>query len=175
MSQMKGVFLSLAQLGLAPKEFLSNANTVLSVSLDRSSFVTCSYFLLNTKEKKLDFARAGHCPTLYYDKGKKKSIFFEDKGLGLGILRNTEFEKFLEVRSLKYNSGDILILYTDGITEAKNIKREEFGFVRLQKIIEEHHTLDPVLLKDKVIDSLYDFCGKELLDDDYTMVIVKFN
>jgi len=174
MSQMKGVFTSLAQIGLTPKEFLCNANTVLSASLDRSSFVTCSYFVIDKVNRTLEFARAGHCPTLYFDANQKKSAFFQDKGLGLGILRNAEFGKFLEVRKISYNPNDILILYTDGITEAKNIKREEFGFKRLQDILEKYHNEEPAFIKNQIITSLYDFCGKELLDDDYTMLIVKF-
>jgi len=174
MSQMKGVFTSLAQIGLTPKEFLCNANTVLSASLDRSSFVTCSYFIIDKTSKKLEFARAGHCPALYFDSSQKKSLFFQEKGLGLGILRNGEFGKFLEVRSIDYKPNDILVLYTDGITEAKNIKREEFGFKRLQEIVEANHDKEPAFIKDEIIDKLYNFCGKELLDDDYTMLIVKF-
>jgi len=174
MSQMKGVFNSLAQLGLPPKDFLCNANTALSTSLDRSSFVTCSYFIVDIAARKLEFARAGHCPTLYFDSQSEKSIFFEDKGLGLGILRNDEFGKFLEVRNMQFNSGDILVLYTDGITEAKNMKKHEYGFERLGKLLQDNHSSSPTVIKDIIIKDLYNFCGQESLDDDYTMLIVKF-
>lgn len=174
MSQLKGVFVSLAQLGLAPQEFLCNANIALSTSLDRSSFVTCSYFLVDLDKKALEFARAGHCPTLYYDSNKRESLFFEDKGLGLGILRNTEFKKFLDVRKMKFNPGDILLLYTDGITEAKNMKREEYGYERLGKLLQECSNMSPNEIKEAIVKNLFEFCGQEGLDDDYTMVIVKF-
>jgi serine phosphatase RsbU (regulator of sigma subunit) len=75
---------------------------------------------------------------------------------------------------MQFNSGDILVLYTDGITEAKNMKKHEYGFERLGKLLQDNHSSSPTVIKDIIIKDLYKFCGQESLDDDYTMLIVKF-
>ena len=174
MSQVKGVFHGLAQLDLPPSEFLIKANRAISTSLDRTSFVTISYFILDRTEKKVEFARAGHCPTLYFDNEKSSASYFTNKGLGLGIVRNDSFAKYVQPRDFSYKPGDILVLYTDGITEASNFKGEEFGYDKLAEIINQHAALDADEIQTKIIETLYEFCGQTDLDDDYTTVIVKF-
>jgi len=174
MSQMKGVFHALAQLDLPPADFLIKANKAISTSLDKTSFVTISYFILDRTKKQVEFARAGHCPTLYFNKSENKANYFTNKGLGLGIVRSDDFAKYVQPREFAYNPGDILILYTDGITEAKNFKGEEFGYDRLADIITKYATKNPQALQKTIISELYEFCGQTDLDDDYTTIIVKF-
>lgn len=175
MSQMKGIFNSIGQLGLSPKEFMINTNIALGASLEKASFITASYYLINKKTKTIEFTRAGHCPTLYYRAKEKRSSYYTDKGLGLGILRNSKFDNYVNVNTIDYASGDILFLYTDGITEAKNMKREEYGYDRLQAILEDAASENGDQIQDKIIKNLFEFCGSELVDDDYTSLIVKFN
>lgn len=174
MSQMKGVFHSLAQLNLPPKEFLVRANEAVSRCLDRASFITTSYFVINSETKTVEFARAGHCPTLFYNGSDKEVTYFQNKGLGLGILRNAGFENYIQTNTFKYSSGDVIVLYTDGITEAQNGKGDEFGYERLQEAVEAIGEADVKEIQDKVIEKLYAFTETEAIDDDYTTLIVKF-
>ena len=174
MSQMKGIFHSLAQLDLEPKEFMVHANSALSRCLEKTSFITASYFIIDTKSKVVRFTRAGHCPTLYMDGVSRQMTYFKNKGLGLGILRNSSFEDYVQINSFYYKPGDIFILYTDGITEATNDQQEEFGYDRLQESLQKFAHLTPDQIKEGIIDDLYNFCGRRTLDDDYTMLIVKF-
>lgn len=174
MSQMKGVFHSLAQHDVSPEVFLSSANQALGRCLDRASFITTSYFVIDNKKKEVQFARAGHCPTLYLDSATGKADFFQNKGLGLGIIRNDTFENYIHTESLTYKKGDILLLYTDGITEAKNFKNEEYGYDRLRVILEENSSQDAEKIQEKLIEDLYSFSGTDAIDDDYTIVIIKF-
>ncbi len=174
MSQMKGVFHSLVQLNLSAKDFLVNANNALSSCLEKTSFITISYFILDNKERTIEFARAGHCPTLFFDNEAQEVRYFQNKGLGLGILRNSNYHKYVEVNKVDFRKGDILMLYTDGITEAKNTRNEEYGYERLQKLLFEHSAKEPKEIEAAVIESLFEFCGEQPLNDDYTVVIVKF-
>lgn len=174
MSQMKGVFHSLAQLNLSPKEFLVRANEAVSRCLDRASFITTSYFVIDSKEKTVEFARAGHCPTLFYNGKSQEVSYFQNKGLGLGILRNQGFENYIQTNTFKYSKGDVIVLYTDGITEAQKRTGEEFGYERLQEIIEQVGQEEAQEIQEKLIDSLYAFTETEAIDDDYTTLIVKF-
>ncbi len=174
MSQMKGVFHSLAQLDLDPKTFLVKANVALSKCLDKTSFITTSYFVINTSKKTVDFARAGHCPTLYYNASSKAWQFFQNKGLGLGILRNSGFENYIQLNTFSYNPGDIIILYTDGITEAKNAKGAEYGYEQLQVAVEKAAKKSAEEIQKELINNLYDFTGSSIIDDDYTTLVIKF-
>lgn len=174
MSQMKGIFQSLAQLDLPADEFLVRANRALSECLERTSFITLTFFILDTTSKTMEFARAGHCPTLYFNKSKNEAEYFQNKGLGLGILRNDSFKNFIQVNTLKFDKDDILVLYTDGISEASNEAGDEFGFDRLKTLLEKNSHYDPVMIQKIFISKLYEFCGSRDLDDDYTMVVIKF-
>src|SRR5690554_3822284 len=127
MAQMKGVFNSLVQLNFSPVKFLAQANSALSRCLEKNHFITASYYLIDTVGKKIRYARAGHCPTLYYE-SKNGSRFMEVKGLGLGVLRNDQYEDYVEETVLEYQPGDVMLLYTDGIIEARNKQGKEFGY-----------------------------------------------
>ncbi|MBK6267044.1 SpoIIE family protein phosphatase [Marivirga sp. S37H4] len=175
MSQMKGIFHSLVQLSLSPESFLTKANNALGYCLEKTSFITASYYVIDNKEKSIVFSRAGHCPALFYRHNKKEATYFQNRGLGLGIVRNDGYGKYLDTNEINYESGDILFLYTDGIIEAKNKDGEEFGYDRLSKIVTENGGKKPEEIKELVIHELYNFIDTESLDDDYTILIIQFS
>lgn len=174
MAQMKGVFLALAQTELSPSKFLERANLAISSGLDKTSFVTISYFIIDSKSKSIEFARAGHAPSLYFNKKKNKAAYFENKGLGLGIIRGENYSNYIQQSTFKYSSGDVLVLYTDGITEAKNMNDDEYGYDRLLNMVEENAGLASGEIKEKIINDLYSFCNDKPLQDDYSLVVIKF-
>lgn len=174
MAQMKGVFLALAQMELTPSAFLERANLAISSGLDKTSFVTISYFIIDSISKSIEFARAGHVPSLYFNKKNNKAEYFENKGLGLGIIRGEKYSNYIQQYKFKYNPGDILVLYTDGITEAKNVNDDEYGYERLLDMVEQYAELNSAEIKEKVIDDLYNFCNDKPLQDDYSLVVIKF-
>ncbi|NHE55360.1 GAF domain-containing SpoIIE family protein phosphatase [Cyclobacterium plantarum] len=175
MSQMKGVFHSLVQLNFSPKVFLSKANSALSRCLEKNNFITTTYYTVNTKEKTIHFARAGHCPTLYFDKEKNTCRFLDIKGMGLGIVRNDTFDQYLEEGTLVYHPGDVMVMYTDGIVEAKNKNGEEFGYENLRILLSSIYELPAHEIRIKIIEEVYSFVGKETLpDDDYSLLVIKF-
>src|SRR5690554_901433 len=175
MSQMKGVFHSLVQMELSPVEFLSKANSALSHCLERNHFITTTYYHIDTAARKIRYSRAGHCPTLYYDVTKGASEYLEVKGMGLGILRNTKFKDYISEKVLEYRQGDVMLLYTDGIVEARNQEGKEFGYDRLRLALDESHDLGVLEIKEQLIQKIYDFVGTSTLpDDDYSLVVVKF-
>lgn len=174
MSQMKGIFQSLAQLNLDPTEFLIRANEAVSRCLDKNSFITTSYFVIDSAKKEVEFTRAGHCPTLYYNSLEQKAHYFKNKGLGLGILRNSSYKDYIHANHFHYNPGDIMLLYTDGITEAQNKQGEEYGYDRLKDSIERLSNKPVIEIQKSLIEELYAFTGSTVINDDYTMIILKF-
>jgi serine phosphatase RsbU (regulator of sigma subunit) len=175
MSQMKGVFHSLIQLNLSPAQFMIKANSALSKCLERNHFITASVFLINCAEQTICHSRAGHVPTLFYQAKEAKSDFIFFDGLGLGILRNKQYENHVQEKTFTYEAGDILVLITDGIVEAMNEKGQQFGFERIRSLVEIHHQKTPREIQNHLIDSLHSFVGGDgMIDDDYSIMVVKF-
>jgi phosphoserine phosphatase RsbU/P len=174
MSQMKGIFHSLAQSCIEPDEFMKRSNQALVYCLERGSFISASFFVINTSTKKVRYSRAGHCPVLYYHANIDKAEYLKDKGIALGMVRNKSYANFIQSNEFSYQSGDIMVLYTDGITEAKDVRGEEFGYDRLAEILLEVKTADPKGIQDHLINRLYEFSGTSNINDDYTTMIVKF-
>ncbi len=175
MSQMKGIFHSLSRKDVEPDEFMRQANQALIHCLERGSFISATYFVINTSLKTVRYARAGHCPVLYYCSEKKSFEYFKDKGVALGMVRNKSYANFIQAYEFGYRPGDLMVLYTDGITEAKDVKSEEFGYERLLETVKDLHDLPAKGVQDHLITKLYEFSGTDNIDDDYTTMIVKFS
>lgn len=174
MAQMKGIFHSLANQGISPSDFNKKANTALSQCLERSSFITSTYFDINTEENILTFSRAGHCPSLFYCKNENTVDYLKCDGMGLGMVRNSSYEDYVDSNTVSYHAGDTLLLYTDGITEAKNQKGEQFGSDRLKESFTAHASKAPDQVKEGIKSDLSQFIGEMIIDDDYTLVVVQF-
>ncbi len=144
MSQMKGIFHSLAQRDIEPSNFMIQANQALVYCLERGSFISATYFIINTQTKTIRYARAGHCPVLYYCAESNSSQYLKDKGVALGMVRNKTYSSFIQSNAFQYKPGDIMVLYTDGVTEAKDGKGEEFGYDRLANMVNEANGMAPV-------------------------------
>jgi phosphoserine phosphatase RsbU/P len=174
MSQMKGIFHSLAQLGPKPRDFMAKANKALVFCLERGSFISATYFVINTQRKKVFYSRAGHCPVLLFRASSQQAEYLKDKGTALGMVRSHDYCNFVEDNEFDYNSGDVMILYTDGITEAKNKKNEEFGDERLASALQNNALKSSKEIEGSIIKTLYEFSGSEDINDDYTSMTVKF-
>jgi serine phosphatase RsbU (regulator of sigma subunit) len=153
---------------------MQRANQALVYCLERGSFISASYFIIDTKEKKIRYSRAGHCPVLYLRNGEPKASYLKDKGAALGMIRSKDYCNFIETNEMKYSAGDVMVLYTDGITEAKSSKSEEFGNDRLADALNEKIGGSAKEIEDNIIKKLYEFSGSTNLNDDYTLMTVKF-
>lgn len=174
MSQMKGIFHSLAQQRLDPKMFMTQANQALIYCLERGSFISASYFVLNASMRTLHYARAGHCPVLFYRAGTQKAEYLKDRGTALGMIKSKDYQNYIDLNEQPFEAGDVMVLYTDGVTEAKNARGEQFGNDRLLQALEEVVVREPEEIKEHIINKLYDYSGSDQIDDDYTIMIVKF-
>jgi serine phosphatase RsbU (regulator of sigma subunit) len=177
MAQLKGIFQSLSELEMEPATFLSLANSALSRSLDAKSFITATYNLIDARSQTIWTGRAGHCPTIMYHKSEQASKFYLTKGIGLGMIRTQDggFEKLMRTEAIQYESGDIMLLYTDGIIEARNNAGKELGYQILGKWLEEMATMDAEAINQGIRERLSKFCQEESVGDDYTLLVIKFN
>ncbi len=174
MSQMKGIFHSLAQQELDPKQFMERANRALVFCLGRGSFISASFFVINTSLKLIRYSRAGHCPVLYHKATDLTTEYLKDKGTALGMVRTNDYSRLVETREIYYSQGDVMVLYTDGITEAKNQRGDEFGYDRLAEALREVVNQSAPEIEKHITQKLYEFTGTKEINDDYTSMTIKF-
>ena len=174
MAAVKGIIKSFLSITCSPVELLKKVNQILYENSDRKTFVTLVFGIFDLKDKTFHFARAGHTPILHYDKKKQKGTYLQPGGLGLGLDRGKIFDKNIVEDSIKLNKGDVVFLYTDGITEALDKSGNEFGEDRLLNLVLEFNELNPEEIKSKVLNDFEDFSkgGKKL--DDITLIIAKY-
>ena len=172
MAQIKGIFQSLVQFNLSPIDFLRHANVALAKCFEKNTFLTFIIIKINEAEKTIQIARAGHCLPLFYS--NKKAEYIESRGTGLGVVRGKDYGAFIECKIISYNSGDSILLYTDGIIEASNSTGDLFGTDRLKNVFINYRELRANILLEKILHETKAFSGKNDLEDDSTLLLLRF-
>ena len=103
--------------------------------------------------------------------GKIELIDTIDLGLPIGI--DEDIRSFIDHTIITLNSGDGIVLYTDGITEARDVQKNQYGIERLCQIISDNWHLDSEQIKDTVIDDVKKFIGLQKIEDDLTLLLLK--
>ncbi len=173
MSKVQGILRSLHDFGLSPRELFIRANHLLRQALDRSSFVTSIGACFDASAKQLRLARAGHLPLFYYQARTGRIEMITPKGLGLGLDDDRLFAAELEERSLNYETGDVFLFVTDGVTEAQGEHGGEFGEESLTEILSRNFAEPAHRIRDHVITAVKSFVNGEYQHDDLTLVVVK--
>ena len=172
MAEMKGIFQSLASLGLSPRELVVRANDALVGSLEKKVFISLLYGTLDLAKGELLLARAGHCPMVHIS--GQESSFVRPVGLGLGLTGGALFEESIGEEKIRLRDGDICLFYTDGITEARSGSGEEFGYDRLAQAAGAVQSGSAKEILEKVMQEIRTFTGRSELFDDLTLVVVKW-
>ncbi len=173
MAQMKGIFQSLAQLNCSLSDFLQYTNRALGNCLPKNAFITASIVILDTETKTIEIAQVGHCPVLRYDAKRKHTYYLPTRGLGFGILRNSSFSQHLDIQSIVFQKGDVFMLYTDGIIDARNTVQEEYGYDRFRDCVHTHAQESPTELLEKVKEDWVLFAQDTPQYDDYTALVLR--
>jgi len=172
MAEVKGIFESLSRVIHNPKKLLIETNDILKRSLSKNSFVTALYGIIDIENGKLNFARAGHMPLLICSEGKIKEYL--PKGIGLGLDFGTIFSSNIDNMEIELNNNDILMLYTDGVTESRNSANEEFGFDRLIHVFESNYNGELSNITRSIFEEVSIFSKEEQQHDDITLVLFKW-
>ncbi|MDP4193473.1 MAG: SpoIIE family protein phosphatase [Bacteroidota bacterium] len=172
MAEVKGIFESLAKLILSPREVLTKANEILRGSLDKKSFVTVIYGIIDTKNEVMYTSRAGHSPLLLVRDGQIEEI--KPSGMGLGLDFSPNFLNSLEEVRIKLKESDILVLFTDGIPEAKNASLEDYGYERFERTILHSCKGDINELSNQIMKDVTTYSQGNPQHDDITLVIFKW-
>ena len=172
MAEVKGIFESLSKILTNPKDILIQANKILCKSLDRKSFVSVVYATINSKTGEIKIARAGHCPVLFLRNSEVIELL--PSGIAIGLDHSKLFENNLEEISLQLQTNDLLVFYTDGVTEARNQQLEEFGTERLNEIVKQSMNNSSQAVIQKIFEELTVFSKDYPQHDDITLLAIKY-
>lgn len=178
MAELKGLVLALSQLHASPRALLIEVNKILSRHLGRTSFITMTYAVLDLRARTLTHARAGHTPMIHLRAGDAfpRTRLLAPGGLLLGVRIESvlqRFEGLLKEHTITLSPGDVVVLFTDGISEAMNEVRDLYGEDRLCLCVEEHAGLEPDAMCDEVFESVREFADGAEQHDDMTMIVLK--
>ena len=143
-------------------------NSLLFESVEPGNYVTAVYGVLDAKNHIFTFSNAGHnLPILLRSTGEVE--YLQEGGPILGVTAQTSFEE----RALVVQPGDVLVLYTDGVTEAFSSASTEFGTDRLVEVIRSHRDGSAREIEDAIYNAVMEFAAPTHLFDDLTMIVIK--
>jgi len=153
---------------LSPKECVKRSNALLFRSTDDEKFATLFYGILNNKKNHLDYCNAGHCyPYLF--KASEESMRLDVGGLVIGAFEEFDYSE----DAVSFDPGDILLIFSDGITEAVDQSGEQYTEERLYNVIQENRNASAEQLIENIIESVKVFTGESSQVDDMTLIVMK--
>jgi sigma-B regulation protein RsbU (phosphoserine phosphatase) len=155
-------------IGYSPHISMAKVNYLLWESIERNQFVTAFYGILDVTNKTLTYTNAGHNPPVLLKQNGQVS--FIDRGsVPLGMFRDTRYHEYY----LTTEPGDVLVLYTDGVTEAQNLSGEEFGRERLAQSVQSNHQLGARELITALHTEVVEWTEGQGATDDVTFFVIK--
>ncbi|MDD5065875.1 MAG: SpoIIE family protein phosphatase [bacterium] len=154
---------------LPPKDILTYLNKFLSTESTQERYATLFYILLDVEKQTITYTNAGQCPLLLYKSQDNTFDLLDTPGLPLGIMRDQKYEQ--AERGMQ--KGDIILLYTDGITEAMNTKREQFSIERVKDIIRTNKEKSAQDIVSIIQSKMDEFCTGAPQHDDQTLILLR--
>jgi serine phosphatase RsbU (regulator of sigma subunit) len=151
-------------------ELVRRVNARLIGDSTTETFITAFFGILDTKTSTLHYINAGHNPPYVFRPDRRRRIReLRPTGPALGLFDEYRWGR----RSVKLHPGDLIVLYTDGLTDAEDSARNPFGEGRLQNVVRDNLGQPVTRLADAVMGSVYDFRGEAAQFDDITLVLVR--
>ena len=152
-----------------PAESIREANQNIFLDAKTSMFVTLFYAVLDANRKVLSYINAGHNPPMLFSSGSSAVTLLEARGIALGVIDTIDLESV----TVPLNPGDVVVLYTDGVTEATNDRDEEYGVTRLRDIVMASRDLPAREIITTIVQDVIRFTGARPQFDDITLMILK--
>ena len=171
MMTAKTLINNIAQLGYSPQEMIKIINDKICSNNKHDFFVTALFGIVDINTGHLTFINCGHNPPLIKRADNSAEYLKLDSNIVMGIFGEVDFT----VNEFNLNSGDTIIMYTDGITEAMNQEEELYGEERLLNIIKLNDSNDIKYLQNSIKENVREFTNNFPQSDDMTMLTFKYN
>lgn len=171
MSKIQGMMQLAAHSFTTPKEMLIHVNRHIFEGMERNTYVTMVLALFDTEERVVHICRAGHTKPLMVTAAS--TSFISSKGLGIGLTHSSTFEKCIDEVTIPLQESSSFVFFSDGLNEAINSKREEFGTEVLCNVVNVFRTFPSQTIQDNLVQAVSEFRGDSALFDDLTIVVVK--
>lgn len=167
MSNMQAALKSFASETISPSELCEKLNRLMCGNTPLRKFVSCFYGDLDVANRTMTFTNAGHNPP-FLMRRNGECLRLDDGGCVIGAFGDSKYTQ----GQIKFNEGDKLLLFTDGVTEARNASGEEFGEARLQECLRSYRGCNAAELRTIVLEEVKEFCGDNFDDDAALMVVI---
>ncbi len=157
------------RLGLDPADVLDRCNQLIISDQNSKMFATTFVGYVDLDSGATQYASAGHNPPILYRASTQSCEYLENVGCALGVFNTAEFDQL----ETQLNTGDILVMYTDGITEVINEDEDEFGEERIEEILIAHPESTAEELVNLIVSSVTEFAVDQRGFDDETLVVIK--
>jgi phosphoserine phosphatase RsbU/P len=155
--------------GRKPAAAIRDANTIIANDTKSGMFVTLFYGFLDSTTRTLTYVNAGHNPPIHFRAADGTLAELPATGIAVGALSDADYSQV----NVQMEPGDVLTLYTDGITEAENAALEMFGIERLEKVILSSHGLSANDLSQEILNAVKAFTGDHPQSDDITLMVIR--
>lgn len=152
-----------------PAACLTKANQLISAESDDNMYVSMFYCCLELKRNQITYVNAGHNPALFFNAKQKIITTLDRTGMWLGV----EAESSYNQASIFLDKGDLILLYTDGVTDAIDKLEQDYGMDRLKEVLFTNVGKGSKEILQSIMDSIHAFCGDVTPFDDITLVLIK--
>lgn len=175
MTLTKGLLAATTQDSSDLVEIVGNVNGHVHAATEKKTFVTLAMGAFDPETRSFDHVRAGHNPIVWRSPARGETSLLNTPGLGLGIVPDRLFRRSLRQESLQLDSGDALVFYSDGVTEAMNAASEQFGEERLMRSVEGADGLEAGEVRERILADVKHFLNGVAPQDDMTIVVLRVN
>jgi len=169
MASTRSIIRAKATASLSPADNLSQANDLLCADAAQGMFVTLFYAELSPDHPGLTYVGCGHNPPFWYRADRREIVELNPTGPVLAANEGVQYQ----AKNIEAGRGDVLLLYTDGFTEAFDEQQQLFGDDRLKDVLKRHAHESPQRLLESIQQELEAFVGAAPQSDDRTIVIAK--
>ena len=163
-----------AQDGASPREVIGRTNELVSEDMLKGMFVSAVYLIVDPGTGLVELVNAGHMPVMHWPFDQMRPVNLPVRGMVLGLAAGEQFEQATQQGDFELQPGELFCLYTDGIVEAENPDRDQFGEERLADTIRDAgRDATPQQILDQVTAAVEAFCNGAPQHDDATLIIVK--
>ncbi len=174
MTLAKGFLQTLCRSYPSPAEVMRRMNDLFYENAPRGMFISMIYGVIDTEARTFTFARAGHNPVILKRSPSRDAEVIQPRGMAIGLVSGAPFGESIEAVKVDLHAGDVLVLYTDGFSEAMNDAREIYGDDRLAWKISGLGRRTAADILSAVSEDVHHFVDSANRHDDMTMVVVKF-